>query len=115
MPPLIQSINTTHHRDESRHVAFGREIVRELYKSVVAEHGSEGVDLVDTHIRRYLSHCIDIFYPAPVYRDAGLADPFKLRNRARNAPERADFHRKMLARTVNFLAAEGILKNGDIQ
>jgi hypothetical protein len=113
--PIIQAINTTHHKDESRHVAFGREIVRELYRAVVARHGSEGAAKAETYVRRYLSHCIDLFYQAPVYRDAGLPDPFKLRNQARNAPERAAFHRKMLARTVNFLVAEGILKSGEIQ
>lgn len=113
--PIIQSINAVHHKDESRHVAFGREIVRELYKAAIAEHGNDGPELMDGYIRRYLSHCIDLFYPAPVYRDAGLPDPFKLRNQARNAPERAAFHRKMLGRTVNFLVNEGILKNGEIR
>lgn len=112
---IIQSINSTHHRDESRHVAFGREIVRELYKAVAAEHGREGTEFAEGHIRRYLSHCIDIFYSAPAYRDAGLADPFKLRNQARKSAERAVFHRKMLQRTLNFLVAEGVLRDGEIQ
>jgi hypothetical protein len=113
--PIIQSINTTHHRDESRHVAFGREFVRELYKAVADEHGSHGTELTEAHIRRYLSHCIDLFYSAPAYRDAGLADPFKLRNQVRKAPERAAFHRNMLARTVNFLVGEGILRDRENQ
>ena len=114
LPIIIQSINTTHHRDESRHVAFGREFMRELYKRV-AGAGPEATEMAEAHLRRYLSHCIDIFYSAPAYRDAGLADPFKLRNQARRAPERGEFHRKMLARTVNFLLDENILRDGGIQ
>ncbi len=114
LPAIIQSINTTHHRDESRHVAFGREFMRELYKDVV-ELGTQATDTAEAHLRRYLSHCIDGFYSAPAYRDAGLPDAFKLRNQARKAPERAVFHRKMLARTVNFLVGEGILRDGEIQ
>jgi hypothetical protein len=114
LPDIIQSINTTHHRDESRHVAFGREFMRELYKDVVAD-GTPAVDVAEAHLRRYLSHCIDSFYSAAAYRDAGLADPFKLRNQARKAPERAVFHRKMLARTVNFLIGERMLRDGEIQ
>lgn len=109
--PLIQQVNATHHRDESRHVAFGREIVRDLYRRVVAEHGNEGARLVAVYLHRYLGHCVDLFYQAPVYKDAGLPDPFKLRNRARSAPERAAFHRRMLGRTLGFLAAEGILES----
>lgn len=115
LDPIIQDINTMHHKDESRHVAFGREIVRELYRTVLAEHGKDGADQVDTLIRRYLSHCLDLFYQASVYRDAGLADPFRLRNQLRHAPERVPYHRKALARTVRFLTAEGILKDGEIQ
>jgi hypothetical protein len=114
LPPIIQSINATHHRDESRHVAFGREFMRELYKGV-AEGGTQAIAMAEAHLRRYLSHCVDNFYSAPAYRDAGLADPFKLRNRARKAPERAVFHRKMLARTVTFLVGEGMLRDGEIQ
>jgi hypothetical protein len=113
--PIIQSINTIHHKDESRHVAFGREFVRELYRAVIAGQGDEGAKLAETYIRRYLSHCIDLFYQASVYRDAGLPDPFKLRNQARNAPQRIPFHDKMLARTVNFLVAEGMLKGGEVR
>jgi len=112
---IIQRHNTAHHRDESRHVAFGREFVRELYKAVADEHGDAGTELTEAHIRRYLSHCIDLFYSAPAYRDAGLADPFKLRNQVRKAPERATFHRNMLARTLNFLVGEGILREREIQ
>lgn len=112
--PIIRSINMTHHRDESRHVAFGREIVRDLYKAVCAQH-EDGAKRVETYVRQYLSHCIDLFYQAPVYRDAGLPEPFKLRNLARHSPERAPYHRKTLARTVNFLVSEGILQDGEIQ
>lgn len=114
LPPIIQSINTTHHRDESRHVAFGREFMRELYKKVAAE-GETATATAEAHLRRYLAHCIDIFYSAPAYRDAGLGEPFRLRNQARRAPERAAFHRKMLARTLNFLVGEGIMRAGEIQ
>jgi hypothetical protein len=114
LPAIIQSINATHHRDESRHVAFGRDFMRELYKGVT-EGGTQAIAMAEAHLRRYLSHCIDNFYSAPAYRDAGLADPFKLRNRARRAPERAVFHRKMLARTMTFLVSEGILRDGEIQ
>jgi hypothetical protein len=112
--PLIQQINSTHHKDESRHVAFGREIVRDLYRRVLAEHGKEGAKLIEGYLRRYLGHCVDLFYQAPVYRDAGLPEPFKLRNRVRSAPERQPFHRQMLDRTLGFLAAEGILESAEI-
>ncbi len=115
MPAIVQSVNLTHHKDESRHVAFGREIVRELYRAVLDEHGSSGAELAETQVRRYLSHCLDLFYPAAVYRDAGLPDPFKLRNQARHAPERVPYHRKMLARTTSFFTSAGILSDGEIQ
>lgn len=115
LDPIIQDVNMTHHKDESRHVAFGREIVRELHRIVVSEHGDEGAALAEAQIRRYLSHCLDLFYPAAAYRDAGLPEPFKLRNQARHAPERADYHRKMLARTTNFFTSAGFLTDGAVQ
>ena len=33
LPPLVREINGVHHRDESRHIAFGRQMMRSLPNS----------------------------------------------------------------------------------
>lgn len=109
--PLIQHLNRQHHVDESRHVAFGREITRYLYRPLARRADRE---MIEAYLKRYMTHSIDLFYQSAVYADAGLPQPFKLRNEIRRHPGRRAHHRRFLARSPNFFVQEGVFRDDDI-
>ncbi len=80
--PLVRSINALHHRDESRHLAFGRYTVRDLY----AKHSRAWAEGVAARVRQdmlaFLAATWREYYNPSVYQDAGLADPYGLQRRA---------------------------------
>jgi hypothetical protein len=75
LEPVAREINRMHHRDEARHLAFGRKLVAELW-----ERHAPGWDAPTIEgIRRYLADYVlaiwrEYFNP-DVYRDFGFPDP----------------------------------------
>jgi hypothetical protein len=111
LDPIIQQVNSIHHQDESRHIAFGREIVQLLYDQVKASHGPEKLAQIDSYICRYLQASVQSLYSPAVYRDAGLADPYKVRNLLLEDPVRKEYNQKMLKRTVDFFSHSRIISD----
>jgi hypothetical protein len=108
--PFIREINTMHHRDESRHIAFGRTIVSILYEELRAKGRAEAVRTVDEYVSRYVAVSVQSLYDPQVYRDAALPlDPYALRRSLLADPARKAFHAKLLRRPVSFLIKQGIL------
>jgi hypothetical protein len=108
--PLSRAINRVHHREESRHLAFGRAITREVFESNWPRWDAA----TRVRVRRYVEQFLiaefrDYFNPA-VYRDAGLADAYAVRERAlASAAARARFE-VVTARCVEVLMAAGIIE-----
>ncbi|CAM5381451.1 hypothetical protein STANM309S_03091 [Streptomyces tanashiensis] len=76
----IREVNRIHHQDESRHIAFGRELVALLFQRM-CQAGAERVREVEAYLKRYVVYSINSLYNPHVYRDAGIADPLALRQR----------------------------------
>lgn len=77
--PLAREINRVHHREETRHLAFGRAIMREVWDRHSPNWAPEVKARVQDYTANYLlSEYHDYFNPA-VYIDAGLAEPYRLR------------------------------------
>ncbi len=76
--PLVQELSKYHHKDESRHLAFGRKITRTIFD----EHSGKWSERSMADIRNYLSNAILSVlreYSNPnAYKDAGLANEFDL-------------------------------------
>lgn len=104
LPELVRHLNRVHHKDESRHLAFGRQLVRTL-----AEQASPPDRRVaGRYLDRYRQLCVNSLYNAAVYRDAGLANPIAVRREARSAPARQAQNDQLAARTMDFLAGLGV-------
>jgi hypothetical protein len=58
-----------------------------------------------------MTNSVENFYNPSVYRDAGLADPYGVRMAAVASPVRIEKHEEILAKTVQFFAANGIIEN----
>jgi hypothetical protein len=81
--PLVRRIHSLHHRDEARHLAFGRQVVRDLFAQHAAGWGSEGTARIRRYLADYLESTWKEYYNPQVYVDAGLeGNPMDMRREA---------------------------------
>jgi hypothetical protein len=112
--PIIRQVNNIHHQDESRHIAFGREIVRHLFEEVRQQCPPERLAQIDDYLTRYLVASVQSLYSPAVYKDAGLPDPYQVRAALLADPVRLKENRKILKRTVDFFANNGIIRDREL-
>ena len=112
--PIIRQVNSIHHQDESRHIAFGREIVKQLFAGVRAKHSPERLAEIDDYLSRYLAASIQSLYSPAVYQDAGVPEPYKVRTALLEDPARKAYDAKVLKRTVDFLTDNHIISKGAV-
>ncbi|OIB04952.1 AurF domain containing protein [Paenibacillus sp. LC231] len=112
LDPIIQKINKVHHMDESRHISFGREIVKVLHENLREKYDGDKLKELEDYIKRYMKASIHSLYNPIVYKDAGIDDPYAFRNRLLEMPERAIENEKILKRTSSFFLRNGIFTEG---
>lgn len=112
--PIIRKINSIHHQDESRHIVFGREIVRKLHNHICEHEPEDRVRAAEDYVKRYTVASVQSLYNPAVYKDAGLPEPYKMRNELLADPARLERDRKVLKRTTDYLRKNGIIPEGDI-
>ncbi|MEV7279334.1 diiron oxygenase [Streptomyces sp. NPDC093111] len=107
--PTIRHINRLHHQDESRHIAFGRRLVRLLWNRLLRDGLDEAAreDLRD-YLTRYLAVSTGSFYNPAAYRDAGVPGGFALRERLLDHPGRRAADARVLQKTTGFLRRIGV-------
>jgi hypothetical protein len=105
----IRHINRIHHQDESRHIAFGRELVRILFESFRSRATPEELDHVRRYVKRYLSYSFESLYNPQVYRDAGIPKPLDVRRRLLEGPRRAEFEAQVFRKTLPYLTRLGLI------
>jgi hypothetical protein len=108
LPALVQQINLIHHRDESRHIAFGRQMMRTLSDRAASETDEEGLRAAGDYLARYAAVCLQSFYNPTMYEDAGIEGGRHLRARLLADPVRTQTHRELMNRTTVFLARLGL-------
>ncbi len=110
----VRRLNAVHHRDESRHIAFGRELVRWLHARLAARGDERLLADAETYLKRYLVFSLQSLYNPAAYRDAGLADPLALRRRLLDDPARDAFHAEVLRKPVGFMIKSGIFSSPEL-
>jgi len=107
---LARFINDAHHRDEARHLAFGRRLVAALWDACAPAWDAAEIADVRAELAQYLVACLREYYNPDVYRDAGLAgDPWELAELAWADPARRVLRREVAAGCLGFLIATGVL------
>jgi len=106
----VRHINRIHHQDESRHIAFGRELVRILFTSFRSRATDEELAYVRQYLQRYLTYSFESLFSPQVYRDAGLAAPLEVRRQLLTGPNRATFEAQVFRKTHAFLTKHGLLE-----
>ncbi|GAA3719290.1 diiron oxygenase [Streptomyces tremellae] len=105
----IRAINRIHHQDESRHIAFGRELVAALFEQVCQSATEEELREISDYLRRYMTFSFESLYNPQVYRDAGIPDPLGVRQELLASPQREELERNTFRKTSRFLQNTGIL------
>lgn len=105
----IRQVNSIHHQDESRHIAFGRKLLAVLYEDLKEHISDDERRGIEAYLKRYLRHSFESLFNPRVYRDAGLADPLAIRSRLLTGPGRDAFERSILRKPVRHLIRLGIL------
>lgn len=77
----IRAINRVHHEDESRHIAFGCQLVRVLFERMKEVCTPEEVQAACRYVDRYITASLHGMYSVDVYREAGIPDPAGFRRR----------------------------------
>ncbi|MFH8375310.1 diiron oxygenase [Streptomyces cyaneofuscatus] len=106
----IRGINRIHHQDESRHIAFGRELVNLLHQDLKRTATEQELDEVSTYLRRYMRHSFESLYHPQVYRDAGIERPHGLRRALLESPARAEAELRTFRKTAKFLEKTGLIR-----
>jgi hypothetical protein len=111
LPPIVRQVNCVHHKEEARHIAGGRQIVKHLYARLAKRLDRAARKQLDLYLRRYIEACLESLYNPTVYRDAGIADPYGFRSEVLEDPARRLHHRKFLGRTVRYLSQNDIISD----
>lgn len=107
--PIVRHINRTHHRDESRHLAFGRRRVVELFERYAPAWSPEVLARVAEELETFLAASWREYYNPEAYIDAGLSDAFGCRQRLLAHEARRRHQAAFSADSLAFLRGHGIL------
>lgn len=107
--PLVREINRVHHRDEARHLAFGRVYLAELFGRHAADWSAEALQGFRAWLVEYLRASWGDFYNPTMYRDAGLSDAYDLRQVALAHPACAAFRSQASEKLVRYFIKTGLL------
>lgn len=121
VPEIIREINRQHYIDESRHVQFGREVIKDIYEEIRrTDPNWEGRHAeIEKTIKRIFLHFIGLMYSPSAYADAethkslGFSSAPELRNVLRNAPERSAYHALWFKKTAKYFENLGAVSSSD--
>lgn len=116
---IIREINRQHHLDESRHVSFGREVVKRLHEDIMASarDPEETRRRLEERLKKKFLYFISNMYNPKVYTDsrafeaAGMRSAIQMRNHLRNSPHRKNHHRSWFQRTATFFHRLGVIQD----
>jgi len=107
---VAQEINRLHHADESRHLVFGRRIVKELFEQWRAKWSEATLEGIRAYLSGYFRVVWREYYNRDAYGDAGIDDADGVARRMLESEEgpRA-FRRKVSRSSIEYLMKIGLL------
>lgn len=111
--PFIRTINDVHRADESRHLAFGRALLKHLAQAALEAAPAAQITAATQHLNRYMQMTVESLYQPAMYRDAGLGSGLTIRRQLLADPARRRFHQDvLLKRSVALLQEFGFAVEG---
>jgi hypothetical protein len=106
---IARQINFMHHRDESRHLAFGRLHLRNLFQKHSPSWPAETLDGLQEYLKNYIAATWKEYYNPAVYKDAGLDNPFDIQEETFRS-DAARAHRQQISTgCIRFLMETGLI------
>lgn len=109
LAPIARRINYLHHRDETRHLAFGRQLVKELFERHAPAWSPDTLRGLRDYLGNYLVATWKEYYNPDVYRDAGLNEPHAVQEAAFAYPRSRAHRKEISAGCVRYLLQHGML------
>ena len=109
LSPLARRINLLHHRDEARHLVFGRRVVKDLFARYSKEWSRATLQGVREYVGNYLIATWKEYYNPEAYRDAGLDSPYEIQRAALDDPRSRERRARMSGPCVRYLLDNRIL------
>jgi hypothetical protein len=110
LPETVRAVNRIHHRDESRHIAFGGQLVSALFDQVRRTHSAEEIEEVAAYLRGYVDLIMQMLCSRDAYADAGIPDPARFRATVMADPGRAKVVEQITQRPNNFYRRIGLFR-----
>lgn len=107
--PLVREINKVHHIDEARHLAFGRAYLAELFERYSPQWSTETLAEFRQWLADYLKASWGDYYNPSVYRDAGIADAYDVRQSALSHPACITHRQRASDKVVSYFIKTGLL------
>ncbi len=109
LAPIAREINRLHHRDEARHLVFGRQIVKELFAEHAPQWDKEVLQGVRKNVEQYLLATWKEYYNPDVYRDLNMPHAYEVSQDAFEQ-ETSRMHRREITRgSIQYLLTNHIL------
>lgn len=106
---IARAINRAHHREESRHLAFGRVMTREVWERH-SEHWTPAVKArVQDYVANYLVAEFHDYFNPSAYADAGVPDPYRARTEGLESDAAKQRFQIATAACVRVLVDAGVL------
>lgn len=92
----VRDVHRMHHQDESRHLAFGRQWVGELYQRAAAQWDDAKKAAIAEYLSDYMEATWREYYNPYFMKDAGIADAYNVSRQAFAHPAAVAFRSAVL-------------------
>ena len=108
LAPVVREIHRIHHREELRHLAFGRRYLRRRVAQLRKDHCSDRLDALAASLAAYRDFVWSQYYSVDAYRDAALDNPQALRRAALQSTAARRHRESVERRRLGFLRELGL-------
>ena len=106
---IVKEINAIHHKDESRHLGFGRQLTSELWAKWSPTWSPEVKARFQEWLAAYLKSSWADFYNPTMYKDAGIEGGYDVRQMALSSELCREHRLKASRKVVNYFLRHGML------
>jgi hypothetical protein len=107
--PLAREINRMHHKDEARHLVFGRQVVQELFQQHQHSWSADTLQSIRAYVADYFKATWLEYYNAEVYRDFGMANAIALQAEVWHSPQALEHRQEISKGCISFLLTNEVL------
>jgi hypothetical protein len=109
LEPVARRINYLHHQDETRHLVFGRLVVKELWEQYSPSWSDAQRAAIREYAEAYFKATWKEYYNPDVYKDAGLTNSYAVYKEALASEHGRELRARVSDKCVKYLLEIGIL------